>query len=382
MFQCIYNVIQLIFLFFLLHGGEWLEAQETLLTIEPTKSHPRNSEGDLIELEDGRLVLIYTRFTGGTSDHAAADLVMRTSGDGGESWSDDKIVVRREGGSNVMSVSLLRLSDGRIALFYLRKRSLEDCRPMLRISTDECESFGEATLCIPEKPGYYVLNNDRALQLESGRLILPVALHNEPGQENPDWAGRVMCYFSDDVGKTWRRSQTTLIGRLPNGNRFTVQEPGIVQFKDRRLMMYCRTNMGSQYVTYSRDDGDTWSELAPSSLASPVSPATIERIPKSKQLLCVWNDHSGTHPFPVGKRSPQCIAISSDEGETWTRSLVIEADPEGWYCYTSMTFQKDRVLLAYCAGDKQVGGLNRLKVVSISMKQLSDKATTVPLQPN
>ncbi|HIL70012.1 MAG TPA: exo-alpha-sialidase, partial [Verrucomicrobia bacterium] len=212
MFRCMYSVMQLIFLFVWLQGAFLLQAQKTLLTIEPTESYPRNSEGDLIELEDGRLVLVYTRFTGGSSDHAAADLAMRSSDDGGKTWSDDKIVVRREGGSNVMSVSLLRLSDRRIALFYLSKRSLEDCRPMLRISTDECRSFGEATLCIPEKQGYYVLNNDRALQLESGRLILPVALHNEPGQEKPDWAGRVMCYFSDDVGKTWRKSLTTLTG--------------------------------------------------------------------------------------------------------------------------------------------------------------------------
>ena len=45
-------------------------AQETLLTIEPTPEQPRNSEGDIIELADGRLCLIYTRFRGGTSDHA------------------------------------------------------------------------------------------------------------------------------------------------------------------------------------------------------------------------------------------------------------------------------------------------------------------------
>jgi hypothetical protein len=37
-----------------------------------------------------------------------------------------------------------------------------------------------------------------------------------------------------------------------------------------------------------------------------------------------------------------------------------------------MTFLKGRVLLAYCAGDKKVGGLNRLKVVSLPMELLSD----------
>ncbi|MDP6059130.1 MAG: sialidase family protein, partial [Pirellulaceae bacterium] len=222
---------------------------------------------------------------------------------------------------------------------------------------------------------------DRAVQLKSGRLALPVALHNKPGQEKPDVAGRVMCYLSDDVGKTWRRSKTTLIGRSPNGDRVMVQEPGVVQLTDGRLMMFCRTDAGSQHVAFSRDEGDTWSELSPSNLASPMSPATIERMPQSGQLLCVWNDHSGVHPFPTGKRSPLCIAISRDEGKTWSRSRTIEADPDGWYCYIAMALLKDRVLLAYCAGDKHVGGLNRLKVVSLSKQLLSNVAAAGPAQP-
>ncbi|MCH7728792.1 MAG: exo-alpha-sialidase [Planctomycetes bacterium] len=361
--------------------GHRVSGQEVLLTIEPSTKQPRNSEGDIIELNDGRLCLIYTRFTGGTSDHAAADLAMRISKDGGSSWSDDKIVVRHEGGNNVMSVSLLRLADGRIALFYLRKQSLEDCRPIMRISNDQCATFSEAKMCINDEVGYYVMNNDRAVQLKSGRLVLPVALHNKPGQEKPDWAGRVMCYLSDDLGKSWRRSKSTLIANSPKNERVTVQEPGIVQMKDGRLMMFCRTNAGSQYIAWSRDQGDTWSKLSPSNLASPLSPATIERIPSSGHLLCAWNDHSGVHPFPVGKRSPHCIAISRDEGKTWSRSQVIEPDPEGWYCYTSMTFVKDRVLLAYCAGDKQVGGLNRLKVISLSKHLLDKLAAAEPARP-
>lgn len=357
------------------------DAPRELLVIEPTPEQPRNSEGDLIELADGRLCLIYTRFRGGTSDHAAADLAMRVSADGGQTWSEDQIVVPHEGGKNVMSVSLLRLADGRIALFYLRKHALDDCRPVMRTSSDEAKSFGPPTTCIPDEVGYYVLNNDRAVQLKSGRLVLPVALHNKPGQEKPDWAGRLMCYLSDDAGQSWRRSRSTLVGRDAEGKRVTVQEPGVVELSDGRLMMYCRTDGGSQFVSYSDDGGDSWSELAPSKLASPVSPATIERIPWTGQLLCVWNDHSGVHPFPVGKRTPHCVATSGDEGRTWSQSRAIEPDPEGWFCYTAMHFADDRVLLAYCAGDPQVGRLNRLKVVSLSKDWLADCAAAGPAEP-
>ena len=343
---------------------------EPFLTIEPGPGNPRNSEGDIIELKDGRLCLVYTRFTGGSSDHATADLAMRTSQDCGRTWSDDTIVIPRMGGMNVMSVSLLRLAGGEIALFYLLKTSAEDCRPMMCLSTDEAKTWSPPSCCITDEVGYYVLNNDRAVQLRSGRLILPVAWHQGPGQPRDD-ASVIMCYLSDDGGKTWRRSKDAFKGCGPDGRRVILQEPGVIELKDGRLMMYIRTNAASQYVCHSADGGETWSKAGPSSLASPLSPASIERIPWTNDLICVWNDHSGVHPFPRGRRTPLCLAISKDEGGTWSRSQVIEGDPDGWYCYTSITFAEDRMFLAYCAGDKQVGGLNRLKIAALSQDGLA-----------
>lgn len=343
---------------------------EPLLVIEPNKENPRNSEGDIIELKDGLLCLIYTRFTGGSGDHAEADLAMRTSKDNGGSWSSDRIVVRRTTGLNVMSVSLLRLDSGEIALFYLRKTSEEDCRPLMCISTDETKTWSQPTVCITDKVGYYVLNNDRAAQLRCGRLVLPVAWHRGPGRDR-DTAGVIMCYLSDDNGKTWRRSKDSFKGYAPSRQRITVQEPGVVELTDRRLMMYMRTNADSQYICYSQDGGETWSKAQPSNLASPLSPASIKRIPWTGDLLCVWNDHSGIHRYATTRRTPLCLAVSKDEGKTWSRSGIIEGNPDGWYCYTSITFVKDRVLLAYCAGDKKIGGLNRLKILAISKDWLT-----------
>jgi len=116
-----------------------------------SEGNPRNSEGDFVRLKDGGLLFIYTRFTGGGDDHDRADLVSRVSADGGVSWSDhDAPVVGNEGGLNVMSVSLLRLHDGRIALFYLQKNSLTDCRPVVRFSSDEAVSWSAPTDIIPE----------------------------------------------------------------------------------------------------------------------------------------------------------------------------------------------------------------------------------------
>ncbi len=328
------------------------------LELQPTESNPRNSEGDFVRLAGGRILFVYTRFTGGSSDHAASDLVSRFSDDGGMTWSrQDQLVVANEGDMNTMSVSLLRLQDGRIALFYMRKHSLTDCRPVLRISADEAKTWGDPIEIIPDAgKGYYVLNNDRVVQLNSGRLVVPVALHNTPQQEAPDWAGQITTYHSDDAGQTWQRSKTLqALKDAESGRRIMLQEPGVAQLRDGRLLCWVRTDAGFQYQAYSDDDGDSWSRFRPSPLASPRSPATIERIPATGDLLAVWNDHSFVELGERKTRTPLSYAISCDDGETWTDSIPIQGDPDGWYCYTAIEFVDDAVLLGYCAGRQSPG---------------------------
>ncbi len=151
--------------------------------LPPGKGNPRNSEGDVLRLRDGRLMLVYTHFTGGGGDHAAAHLAARFSGDDGATWTaKDEPVVSNEGGMNVMSVSLLRLRDGRAALFYLQKNSLADCRPVMRTSTDDARTWSKPVAMIPDDAvGYYVMNNDRVIRLAGGRLVAPLSRHHGPG---------------------------------------------------------------------------------------------------------------------------------------------------------------------------------------------------------
>ena len=345
---------------------------QRIVLLPPGPDNPRNSEGDFIRLADGRLMFVYTHFFGGEGDHSSAYLAARFSSDLGLTWTvQDKVVVKNEGDWNVMSVSLLRLHDNRIALFYLRKNSLSDCRVYLRTSQDETESWTEPRLCIQDQVGYYVMNNDRAVQLADGRLVLPVALHNLPEYEQPDWAGRLMCYLSDDAGDTWRRSTSVLTAHRPDGRRVTVQEPGVVELIEGRLMMFCRSDAGSQYVSYSQDAGDTWSPLVPSAIVSPLSPASIERIPSTGDLLLVWNDHEGVDRSRQGKRTPYRVAVSVDEGVTWTYRKTIEDDPDGWYCYTAIEFVDGAALLGHCAGNRRNGnGLETTQITRFSLDWL------------
>ena len=68
----------------LLGGGTFVTADEpegvakggptTRLSLPPRPGNPRNSEGAFLRLKDGRILFVYTHFTGGGGDHSAAHL--------------------------------------------------------------------------------------------------------------------------------------------------------------------------------------------------------------------------------------------------------------------------------------------------------------------
>lgn len=353
---------------------------DIVLKLSHGPGNARNSEGAFAALSDGRIVFAYTRYRGDDwADHACADIAARFSDDGGWTWSaEDRILVSNEGACNVMSVSLLRLQDGRLALFYARKNSFRDCRLYLRSSRDDAATWSEPILCIPA-PGYFVVNNDRVVQMGNGRLIVPAAYHRARlDTDAPDWRafdprGIAIFFISDDAGANWRESADWLSfpGKCASG----LQEPGVVELGDGSLYGWCRTEAGRQYEMRSAD-GDTWTVPQPSRFRSPCSPMSIKRVPSTGRLLAVWNDHSALPEggptdwkSPSWGRTPLAAAVSADDGRTWSPPIMVETDPRRGFCYTAIHFVGDAVLLAYCCGG---AGSAVLQDLCIRRVRLSD----------
>ncbi len=350
-----------------------LPGARQLALLAPGPDNPRNSEGSFVQLKDGRILFAYSRFSGSKgSDDAPAAIVGRFSGNGGKTWSStDTPILSAEGSMNVMSVSLLRLQDGRIALFYVRKKSTSDAQVFVRFSSDEARTWSSPIQCIHDA-GYYVLNNDRVIQTRTGRIIIPVALNSANGKFTN--RGIAMAYLSDDGGKTWRRSSDTLVCPTPSPNGF--QEPGVVELRNGHVLMFIRTSMGSQYLSWSSDGGEHWTPAIASSIQSPLSPASIKRIPSTGDLLLVWNDHSHVDPsfrasdHSSGRRTPLTVAISRDDGKTWIHAQNLLTDPHGCYCYIAIAFVKHHVLLGFSTTEKHLPCLSELELMSFPVKSL------------
>ncbi len=309
-----------------------------LLVGPSTKEFPRHSEASIVELKDGSLLLAWSRFTGGARDDSTGHIAAATSTDGGRTWSEPYIIQDNTGRQNVMSVSFLRLKDGRIAMFYLEKNSDSDLQVYVRYSSDEAKTW-TPPLRVTDGEGYNIMNNDRVIQTSTGRIICPISYAPDIGNNDGLVA---FCMYSDDNGKTWHKSVPEL-----HAPRFGAMEPGVVELANGDLLMVIRTQTGHIWKSISKNKGMTWSKAEETDVHAPESPATIKRIPGSKDLLMVWNNKHEEKGFMGGKRTPLTAAISRDNGKTWEHVKDIETAPDHGYAYTSVAFVKDQVLLTY-----------------------------------
>lgn len=306
------------------------------------EGNPRNGEGDIVLLADGRLLMVYGEFYGG-GDGSAATLQGQFSEDNGRTWSGKHTVQENVGGKNVMSVSLLALPAGDVLLFYLRKdteRTL--CTPFVRRSSDNGLTWSAPEpLVPPREPFYYVVNNNRAVRLRGGRLLVPACVY-----ENWNRTGD-RVFFSDDDGRSWKATAIHPFTHPEHGPL----EPGVIELKDGRVMMWCRTGLRDIFACYSADGGETFGPWRALGLKAPNAPASMMRLPSTGHLLCIFNNHAIPRDYWGVERSPLTAAVSADEGETWRIAGDLEPDRTTAYCYTSITFLPDReVLLSYYMG--------------------------------
>ena len=349
----------------------------TTLSLPPSEGNPRNSEGAFADLGDGRLLFLYTRYCGDSwGDDAVADLVARYSPDQGKSWGTDRILFAHDDDAlNLMSVSLLRLQDGRLMLTYLRKSPSADrgvdCMPWTRFSDDEGATWSEPRSIAPF-PAYHVVNNDRVIQLPSGRIVVPIGWHRTLTPQARDPRAIALFLLSDDEGETFRESADWVLPPQHCGSG--LQEPGVISLGGDQVMAYFRTDLGCHYRSFSEDGGDHWTLAEPTEFIAPCSPLCIKRRPSTGELFAIWNDRSDRWPdLPAPEesswgRTPLVLARSDDNGKSWKSHQIIESAPARGYCCTAIHFTKDNaLLLAFCCGGDGNAVLSETKIVRIEL---------------
>ena len=347
--------------------------------IGPGPDNPRNSEGTFLALENGEILFVYSRFRGDSfADEAFADLALLRSADGGRTWRDEGVILTcdGEGGVNMMSPSLLLMENGEVGLFYLVRLTYTRTQIVLRRSSDGGKTWGDRVVCTPQEY-FFVINNDRAVRLSNGRIILPVASHRS-GEGYMDSHAVVMFFYSDDDGATWREADARCALPFSAYCWTGLQEPGVLELQPGVLQGWARTGAGCQYEMFSTDNGEHWMACQPSRFTSPNSPLSMKR-DTDGTIYAVWNpipNYNGR--FAEGEvvvhgRYPLVIAASRDNGKTFSHPTAFEWDEGRGYCYCAMCFTEDALLLAYCAGENKDDGrcLNRTWIRRIEKRELA-----------
>ncbi len=335
----------------------------------------RNGEGAFLRLKDGRILFAYTEYDGASNaDDAHSYIAGIYSDDEGETWGGKRsLMFPGEEDKNIMSVSLLRMKNGDVGLFFLRKTG-DDCRLNLSRSSDEGQSFKTSTVCYDH--GYYVTNNDRIVRLRNGTIIAPANRHKTPNEPYS-----VQEFFvSRDDGNTWQKLPTSL--KHPFSNSSTgLQEGGIYEMEDGTLWNFARTRSGSQYMSFSHDGGNSWTEPCGSELfTGPDSPLLIQDV--GPYAVAVFNPkprYYGFHEIDpcqyknqLWGRSPLVCLVSRDHGTTFPEGFLLEDDPTNAYCYPAVFAGSDYFLVAYYHSNGSGKCLTSCKIKKVMFSELQD----------
>jgi len=165
----------------------------------------------------------------------------------------------------------------------------------------------------------------KPIQLDSGRILLPLY---------SDTYSMSLMAISDDQGATWRASKP-LIG-------FGNIQPTLFQRHDGAVVAYMREN-GPRLrirVAVSTDRGETWGDVHNSDLPNPGAGIDGVRL-KNGHWAMVYNDTEQ-------ERNSLAIAISTDEGRSWTAKRHLEFEPQGAFHYPTVIQSEDgRIHVVY-----------------------------------
>ena len=316
-------------------------------------ANPRHDHQLIFPLDDERLLLVWSEYystsdspvsekgRAGIHDAVSCRISSLISTDRGRTWQDKRILQENVWKQNVKHPNLIRLSDEEILLTYVGWDSDSQRNVFLRRSLDNGQTWSKQTQI--SEPGWYCNNADRAIRLSSGRVLLPAhGPYADSYVGGAPYRGgdlHAFVFYSDDGFRTWKRSCDSMTAKGRG-----CHEPTIVELTDRRLYCLMRNTNQRQYFSISEDGGDHWTKPAPTTLASPESPALVKRLPLTGDLLVLWNNVASPSNWP---RTPLTSALSKDEGRTWIHYQDVDARPDFDAAYPSATFVGDEVLIAY-----------------------------------
>ncbi len=281
--------------------------------------------------QTGRILAFAEGRVHSSGDAGEIELVLRTSDDNGETWSNLRMIVREDDMTCGNPCPVVDQDTGTIWL-WLSKNLADGGEGLIT----QGQAPRTVWLCHSEDNGetwstpvdmtdqvkqdnwtWYATGPGHGIQLRSGRLLVPcdhmVGIHFDRGRD--PYHSHVL--YSDDHGQSWH-----IGGVVRDGTN----ECEVVELSNGDVMINCRNYVGGKRraVSTSRDGGLTFGEFFwDETLIEPICQASILSLSDPDQTLVFANPAST-------ERENLTIRLSTDNGITWLHSQVLHRGPAAY----------------------------------------------------
>ncbi|MBK35123.1 MAG: glycosyl hydrolase [Gemmatimonadetes bacterium] len=264
----------------------------------------------------------------GRSDTGQIDLLLRTSADEGETWSDEKVVVAESEMTCGNPCPVVDRASGRVVLTLCKNIGAigettitEGNGPRtvwVTYSDDEGARWSDPVEITDQAKDlawtWYATGPGHGIQLPSGRLVIPcdhmVGVYFD--RKADPYHSHVI--LSDDGGMSW-----CIGGIVEQGTN----ECAVALPEEGKLYVNCRNYRGwnARGVAWSDDQGETFTDFRKEDvLIEPICQASLVEVPGGM----VFSNPAST------TRERMTLRFSGDGGQTWMGALVLHPGPAAY----------------------------------------------------
>ena len=262
----------------------------------------------LVETGDGKIVVAWF---GGTEE-GNPDVAIWYAVFDGKSWSPPQSIAKVEETAHWNPV-LFKDENNVIHLFFKVGKDEARWTTWWMSSTDNAVTWSDASVLVSGDIGGRGPVKNKAVILADGRWCAPASTETELWESFVD--------FSSDGGQSWQRSENFPLDRQMFPGEGTIQ-PTVWESEPGHIHALLRSTCGAMLRSDSTDNGATWSDIYDSGLPNNNSGADLVKL-EDGRLLLVLNPVAENW----GGRTPLSLALSKDNGQSWSILAHLEDAP-------------------------------------------------------
>lgn len=236
---------------------------------------------------------------------------------------------------------LFQAPGGKIYLFFKVGKEIAEWETWLKTSDDQGKTWSEARELVAGDRGGRGPVRNKVIVLSDGTWLAGASNENGP------W--NVFFDRSEDEGATWHATPYLKIDRSQIKGKGVIQ-PTLWESAPGEIHALLRSTAGVICRTDSKDYGKTWSPVYKTSLPNPNSAIDVTKLPDGTLVLAYNPDDQNW-----GSRGTLALAISLDNGNTWTKRVIIDhGDKEDEFSYPAIISYGDTVAVTYTWKRKKI----------------------------